>query len=165
MNQLLLVGLGSNVGDRESQIQESIYRIETVGLQFLAISPIYESEPWGVDHKTSYLNAVAAFSTQLTENQVLEHLQLIEKNMGRNSKSDFKPRTIDLDLLGFGNQILNEVNFEIPHPRMEVRKFVLQPLQDVCPGWIHPELQQNADEMLKNCMDKSWIKVWNSTAQ
>lgn len=161
MNRLLLVGLGSNIGDREKQIREAVFQIETSDIKLLALSPVYESEPWGVDHQTSYLNAVAAFSTRLEAIQILQHLQFVEKQLGRNSKSDLKPRTIDLDILGLGNLVLESPEFQIPHPRMADRKFVLQPLVDVCPDWVHPISVKGPNEMLKNCRDGGWIRSWN----
>lgn len=160
MKQLLLVGLGSNVGNREKQIREAVERIQSSDIQFLALSPIYESEPWGVDHQTSYLNAVAAFSTQLEPDPILSHLQSIEKQMGRTSKSDLKPRSIDLDVLAYGNENFTRSDFEIPHPRMPQRRFVLKPLVEVCPLWIHPVSGKTPKEMLDTCGDASWIKPW-----
>lgn len=160
MNHLLLVGLGSNLGDREKHIYDAISLIETPEIKLLALSPIYESEPWGVDHQTPYLNAVAAFSTQMEADPILSHLQSIEWKMGRTSKSDLKPRGIDLDLLALGNQIVTQIDFEVPHPRMAFRKFVLQPLMEVCQGWIHPISGKSMIEMLDECVDSGWIKGW-----
>ena len=160
MKQLLLVGLGSNVGDREIKIREAVSLIQTTEIKLLALSPIYQSEPWGVDHDMPYLNAVAAFATSIESTSILAHLQTIETKMGRTSNSDLKPRTIDLDILGLGNQVLVTPEFQIPHPRMELRKFVLLPLSDICPGWIHPVSGKKQKQMLEDCKDAGWINIW-----
>jgi 2-amino-4-hydroxy-6-hydroxymethyldihydropteridine diphosphokinase len=161
MKNLLLISLGSNLGDKLFFLRSGKKNlINNIG-GFLAESPVFETEPFGVDHNSSYLNQVLAFQTQLSPFEILSITSAIEIECGRTHKRDLKPRTLDIDLLSVGNEIIETPNLILPHPRIQIRRFVLTPLEEICPGWIHPVYKLSPSEMNKQLDDKSWIKKWN----
>jgi 2-amino-4-hydroxy-6-hydroxymethyldihydropteridine diphosphokinase len=129
------VGLGSNLGDRESLIRRAA---ELIGAQRL--SSIIETEPWGVEAQPRFLNAVAALETPLEPRPLLVHLLDVERRLGRERpQSDesgprWGPRLIDLDLLLYGDEVIEEPGLTVPHPRLHERLFVLEPLAELAPG-------------------------------
>jgi 2-amino-4-hydroxy-6-hydroxymethyldihydropteridine diphosphokinase len=134
-SNLLLISLGSNVGDRLFYLQQAVEQLGNLVGPWLASSSIHETEPWGVDHQDAYLNMVVAFNTILEPLQILAITERLEREAGRTSKSDLKPRTIDIDILILGEiQFKNQV-LEIPHPRMRERAFVMEPLRELSDLW------------------------------
>jgi len=123
------VGLGSNLGDRDAAIRRAA---ELIGAQRL--STIVETEPWGYANQPRFLNAVAEIDTPLTARQLLVHLLDVERRLGRERVGPkWGPRTIDLDLLLFGDAVIDEPGLQVPHPRLAERAFVLEPLADLAP--------------------------------
>jgi len=126
---LAYVGLGSNLGERESAIRRAA---ELVGAARL--SPIVETEPWGYEPQPRFLNAVAEVDTPLSARAFLDHLLDVERRLGRKRTGPrWGPRTIDLDLLLFGDERISEPGLEVPHPRLLERRFVLEPLAALVP--------------------------------
>jgi 2-amino-4-hydroxy-6-hydroxymethyldihydropteridine diphosphokinase len=124
------VGLGSNLGDRERLIRQAA---ELIGAARL--STLIETEPWGYANQPLFLNAVAELETPLTPRQLLDHLLDVERRLGRERVgAQWGPRTIDLDLLLFGDQMLDEPGLVVPHPRLTEREFVLKPLAELVPS-------------------------------
>ena len=124
------VGLGSNLGDREALIREAAARIGAIRL-----SPIVETEPWGYADQPRFLNAVAELETELPPRELLGLLLEVERRLGRvRAGQRYGPRTIDLDLLLYGEERLQEPDLEVPHPRLHERLFVLEPLAELDPG-------------------------------
>jgi 2-amino-4-hydroxy-6-hydroxymethyldihydropteridine diphosphokinase len=123
------VGLGSNLGDRERLIREAA---ELIGA--LRLSTVIETEPWGHSDQPLFLNAVAELETPLAARQLLDHLLDVERRLGRERVGpQWGPRTIDLDLLLYGDQMLDEPGLVVPHPRLTEREFVLRPLAELVP--------------------------------
>jgi 2-amino-4-hydroxy-6-hydroxymethyldihydropteridine diphosphokinase len=123
------VGLGSNLGDRERLIREAAELIGAVRL-----STVIETEPWGHKDQPLFLNAVAELETPLAPRQLLDHLLDVERRLGRERVGpQWGPRTIDLDLLLYGDQTLDEPGLVVPHPRLTEREFVLRPLAELVP--------------------------------
>jgi 2-amino-4-hydroxy-6-hydroxymethyldihydropteridine diphosphokinase len=123
------VGLGSNLGDREATIRRGA---ELVGARRL--STIIETEPWGYANQPRFLNAVAEIDTPLTARQLLVHLLDVERRLGRERIGPkWGPRTIDLDLLLYGDAVIDEPGLQVPHPRLAERRFVLEPLAELAP--------------------------------
>jgi 2-amino-4-hydroxy-6-hydroxymethyldihydropteridine diphosphokinase len=136
------LGLGSNLGEREANLAsavEAIGRIATT--EITGQSRIYESKPWGKTDQTDFLNMVVEITTRLEPHQLMRHLQHIEKEMGRDRENEERwgPRTIDIDLLIFGNRTLRTPSLQVPHPRMWERHFVLRPLAELAPQLVSPE--------------------------
>ena len=131
---LAYVGLGSNLGDREALIRQAAVEIGAVRL-----SPIVETEPWGYADQPRFLNAVAELETDLTPRGLLDRLLAIERELGRvRAGPRYGPRTIDLDLLLYGDEEVDEPGLTVPHPRLFERLFVLEPLFGLDPGLFVP---------------------------
>ncbi|HEY6962918.1 MAG TPA: 2-amino-4-hydroxy-6-hydroxymethyldihydropteridine diphosphokinase [Gaiellaceae bacterium] len=127
--RLAYVGLGSNLGDREGTIRRAA---ELIGAR--RVSPVIETEPWGYESQPRFLNAVAEVETALAARQFLDHLLDVERRLGRERVGPrWGPRTIDLDLLLFGDETISEPGLEVPHPRLHERLFVLEPLANLAP--------------------------------
>jgi 2-amino-4-hydroxy-6-hydroxymethyldihydropteridine diphosphokinase len=128
------VGLGSNLGDRRSAIQNAVHRLVTTpGIRVSAASSLYESEPWGYRDQPAFLNAVVKLVTTLGPEQLLGALQQIERDVGRTKTFRWGPREIDLDLLVYGDQTIDQPGLVVPHPRILERSFVLAPLAEIWP--------------------------------
>jgi len=144
----VFVGVGSNLGDRESFFSFARARLEDhPGISRVACSPTYETDP--VDAEGGkFLNAVWRFETDLVAHDVLELLREIENGAGRTRSGRHNARTLDLDLLVYGEEMIHEKGMTVPHPRMHERYFVLKPFCDLAPEWTHPVLKRTARELL-----------------
>jgi 2-amino-4-hydroxy-6-hydroxymethyldihydropteridine diphosphokinase len=145
--EVAYLSLGSNIGDREANLREAIAQLKSAG-SLLKLSSVYETQPVGVPDQPWFLNCVAALETAKTPRELLKAALDIEAGMGRLRFRDKGPRKIDIDLLLFGDQILNEPDLKIPHPAMRERRFVLEPLAEIDPGVRHPVLNKTASELL-----------------
>jgi len=132
------LGLGSNLGDRQRNLSEALEALRERGIRVLATSPVYETEPWGVADQPRYLNAACAVGTCLPPIELLDALKRIEKQMGRVRSVRYGPRPIDLDILLYGDLLLNTPRLCIPHAGMLERASVLVPLADIAPDQRHP---------------------------
>lgn len=129
---LCYIGIGSNLGDREKNINDAIQRLrEAEGVRVKKVSPLYEIEPMGGPMQPKYLNGVIEIETGLGPRQLLFVTQKIENELGRKRTVKNGPRTIDLDILTYGDKEINEPDLQIPHPRMSERDFVQRPLRDI----------------------------------
>jgi len=146
--KLVYLSLGSNVGDRQAHLHAALNRLASLDLRILRVSPIYETEP--VEHTAQgwFLNLVAEAEGDLSPSQLLGRMQTIERALGRIRTVPKGPRTIDIDILLFGNAVVRTARLEIPHPRMAERRFVLAPLADLAPDLRHPVTQRTVREML-----------------
>jgi len=133
---LVYVGLGSNLGDREGTIRRALELLAAGGdIEIEAVSSLRETDPDGYEDQPRFLNGAAALRTQLNPQEVLERLQDVERQLGRDrSGPRFGPRTIDLDLLLYDGERLEEPGLRIPHPRLAERRFVLEPLAELDSG-------------------------------
>lgn len=153
----VFVALGSNLGDRREQIQKALQVLQgTAGISRVKMSRLYETDPvGGPAGQGKYLNGVIQFETDLSPQELLEHLLVIEKSLGRERSVKNAPRTIDLDLLFYGDNIIRDVRngrdrslrLEVPHPRLHERTFVLRPLADLAPDLMHPVLKKTVKQM------------------
>ncbi|MCG8574920.1 MAG: 2-amino-4-hydroxy-6-hydroxymethyldihydropteridine diphosphokinase [Flavobacteriales bacterium] len=143
MKRTIYIALGSNLGERETNLHLAYQLIEERIAPIGQKSSIYQTEPWGYDSDEIFCNSVVSLQSSMEVNQLLEELKLIEKEMGRKSKKGnaYEDRLIDLDIIDFGGEVLQSSNLEIPHPRMHLRSFVLDPLFEIAPEWIHPSLK------------------------
>ena len=134
------IGLGSNLGERETMIRMALDDLARLpGTRLVKASSLYDTEPVGDVEQPNFLNAVAQIDTELTARQVLWNLALIEKRLGRvRTTQRWGPRTIDLDLLLYGNVVIDEDDLQIPHPELTKRSFVLVPLVELDPLLVHP---------------------------
>ena len=133
------IGLGSNLGEREAMIRLALDDLARMPQTHLVrASSLYDTEPQGEVDQPNFLNAVAQIDTELTARQLLWNLQLIEKRLGRARTQRWGPRTIDLDLLLYGNLVIDESDLQVPHPELTRRSFVLVPLVELDPLLVHP---------------------------
>jgi 2-amino-4-hydroxy-6-hydroxymethyldihydropteridine diphosphokinase len=142
------LSLGSNLGDRAAMLQGAIRALESPRLHILRQSPVYETEPMDVPGQHWFLNLVAEAETDLFPLQLLRHTGKIEAQLGRRRLAPKGPRTIDIDILLYGNSIVTTPTLEIPHPRFRVRRFVLAPLADLAPDLRDPVTHQTVRELL-----------------
>ena len=162
MADYVFLGLGSNLADREAWLDMALEKItESVG-PVSACSGIYETEPWGFESEDSFLNMVVQVHTDLNPAELLKKLTIIEKQLGRTrAGKKYSSRTIDIDILLFGERVIDRSGLKIPHPLMHERKFVLVPLCDLAPELVHPVLNKTFAELLKECRDDSNVKKIN----
>ena len=145
----IYLALGSNIGDREGNLRAAILSISAAGIQVLRESPIYETEPVGYADQRWFLNMVVEAGTALFPMQLLTRTGKIERALGRMRTLPNGPRTIDIDILLYGDAVMRTPRLEIPHPRMHERRFVLAPLADLAPGLRHPLLKKSIRQLLE----------------
>jgi 2-amino-4-hydroxy-6-hydroxymethyldihydropteridine diphosphokinase len=142
------LALGSNIGDREANLRAAIQSLSAAGIPVLRESPIYETEPAGYAEQRWFLNMVVEAETALFPMQLLTRTGKIERALGRVRTVPNGPRTIDIDILLYGDAVVRTPRLEIPHPRMHQRRFVLAPLSDLAPGLLHPVLRRTVRQLL-----------------
>ncbi|HTH51255.1 MAG TPA: 2-amino-4-hydroxy-6-hydroxymethyldihydropteridine diphosphokinase [Pyrinomonadaceae bacterium] len=156
------IGLGSNLGDRAGNLLSAVRCLIEADFVVRKLSPIYETEPVGIETDLPFLNMVAEVRvTGVTPSKMMARLLRIEYLLGRGDKSVKRPRTADLDLLFFGKEALQSEFVTLPHPRAHLRKFVLVPMVDLCPDLVHPSFGMTMSELLNECEDTSWIHKWD----
>ncbi len=148
--------IGSNLGNRLQNLQTAVFLLGNGIGKVRNISKVYESPSWGFD-APDFLNACLEIETNLTPSVILEKILLIEKKMGRvrTQESGYESRNIDIDILYYGNEILQSDSLSIPHPKLHERNFVLLPLADIAPQFYHPVLGRDTRNLLQECKDKS----------
>lgn len=155
--------LGSNLGEREQVLKQALVLIEKeIGLIF-ATSALYETEPWGNKDQPAFLNLALGVQTQLSALNVLYKALDIEKQLGRVRLEHWGSRIIDIDLIFYGQEIINIKDIlTIPHPEMQKRRFVLQPLNEIAPAYLHPVLKRTVKDILESLSDDTAVNKYNS---
>ncbi|MEO7120634.1 MAG: 2-amino-4-hydroxy-6-hydroxymethyldihydropteridine diphosphokinase [Ginsengibacter sp.] len=156
----VFIGLGGNIGNVSETFDLVLKHLnEKIG-PVVKSSSRYKTEPWGNKNQDNFLNQVIVAETSLNPNEVLKQIYDIEKKLGRDrdKNNQFAPRTIDIDILFFGNKIINEENLIIPHPRLHLRNFVLTPMLEIAPDFIHPTFNKSIRDLANNETDQSLVK-------
>ena len=159
---MVYIALGSNMGNRFALLQEAVFCIGSRIGTILSVSKVYETPAWGFESE-AFLNACIKIETEQTALDVLDTLLTIEKELGRdrNLSEGYQARPIDLDILLFNNEIISHERLLVPHPRMELRQFVLTPLADIAAKTVHPQLKKSIEELQQKCEDDSVLSIWN----
>lgn len=159
MIQEVVLIIGGNLGDREQLIEKAKQMLASKSL-VLKESSIYSTEAWGGKAQGEFLNQVLLVSTEEEPLKFLSFLQTIERDLGREREIAWGDRTMDIDILYWQNQEIQVPKLIIPHPHLQKRRFVLVPLAEILPQWMHPKLKKNSLELLEACEDESKVKKW-----
>ena len=154
--------LGGNIGNREFTLKQAVEKINHEIGKVISQSNYYETEAWGVENQDKYLNQCICIETLLTSSQVLKKLLEIELSLGRkrNHKETYEPRTIDIDMLFYNSDFIQTKELTIPHPRLQLRKFVLIPLNEIAPTFLHPTLNKTIQTLLMECDDSCEVLLY-----
>ena len=153
MNKLFLI-TGGNIGDRKGNLEAAAALIQKQIGKIIRLSAMYETEAWGITNQPAFYNQVLEIDTLLSAREVLHLILKIEEEMGRKRTIKNAARIIDIDILFFNNEIINEHNLIIPHPEIANRRFVLLPLLELDPTKLHPSLHKTVQELLAETKDK-----------
>jgi 2-amino-4-hydroxy-6-hydroxymethyldihydropteridine diphosphokinase len=150
--------LGTNLGDRTAQLEEASILILGSGCKIIQVSSVYVTEAWGLRDQPDFFNQVLKIETVLSPEVLMETMLEIEQKMGRIRNQKYEPRTIDIDLLFFEDNIIQTETLIIPHPEIQNRRFVLEPLCEIDPEMKHPVLLKNIKDLLTDCADPLSVK-------
>ncbi|MDP2387360.1 MAG: 2-amino-4-hydroxy-6-hydroxymethyldihydropteridine diphosphokinase [Bacteroidota bacterium] len=153
MNTVFLC-LGGNLGNREENLKNAIQLIKSKLGTITARSSVYETASWGNADQPAFLNQVLELKTVLSANDVLDACLKIEKDLGRTRNIKWENRLIDIDILFFNTEIINQDELKIPHPLMHERMFVLKPLNEIAPHYVHPVYNKTVKELFESCSDQ-----------
>ena len=158
MEHTVFIGLGSNQGEKIKNCETAIGEfLQSVGGVLVSQSSWHRTEPWGIEDQDWFINGVIQVKTGLEPYELLNRLKQIESRLGRKDNGRWGPRTIDLDILFYDDLLFESEDLEIPHPRISERKFVLLPLVEVAPHFIHPVLKKTVKELLKEVSDQKRV--------
>ena len=151
--------LGTNLGERIDNLKKCISFLEEGGIHIIKTSGVYETDAWGFEDQPSFYNQAVEAQTSLSPSQLLIFLKSTEKQMGRINNHRWHERVIDIDILYYDKEIINTESLTIPHPQMQNRNFVLFPLTELAPKFVHPIYNKTNLELLHDCPDKLQVKL------
>jgi 2-amino-4-hydroxy-6-hydroxymethyldihydropteridine diphosphokinase len=154
--------LGSNLGDRQENLLKALAFIEQQVGSLKRKSSVYKTAPWGNIEQDDFLNLAILAETKFTAHEVLKKLLEIEKKLGRERIEKWGPRTIDIDILYYDNEVINNKDLVVPHPHLQDRRFSLVPLNEISADWQHPVLHKTVSQMLEDCEDRGEVTVFES---
>lgn len=162
--EIVHVGIGGNIGDVEKNISEAIKKIALLpGTKVAKVSSLYKTKPVGFKNQPFFINGALELETNQDPQAFLNALHEIEFNLGRNRSIKWGPRTIDLDILLFGEKIFDSPNFHVPHPRMHERAFVLIPLNEIAPTAIHVVFGKSIHRLLSEINAPHGVELWKNS--
>lgn len=160
----VFLGLGSNVGDRYNFIINAIKEIEKIqSVKLISSSSVYETEPWGNKEQNRFLNSVVEVDANLEPLKLFRELKRVEKKLGRVKNIKWAEREIDIDILFYDDDIIQNDTLEIPHHEIENRRFVLVPLEEIASNFIHPVFNKTISELLETTDDISEVNMYDCT--
>lgn len=158
-SQRVFLLTGSNIEPRLGYLEQAEIEISRLIGNIVKCSQVYESEPWGFDEKSAFLNKVLIVETDLSADEVLKEILSIEETNGRvRKRNGYSSRTLDIDILFYGKSIIENDDLVVPHPRLHQRRFTLSPLVEIAPDFQHPVFNKSCKELLNQVNDNS--KVW-----
>lgn len=158
---LVYLGLGTKIGNKwKNMVTAAALLAERAG-DVLSLSSFYETEPWGFASENTFLNAALELETDCSPMELLRLTQQIEREMGRTQKSDgsYHDRIIDIDILLYGNEVAHHEDLVVPHPLMQQRLFVMQPLAEIAPSLVHPVLQKSMYDLYMDLLDSEDLEA------
>jgi len=159
MFRKVIIILGGNRGDRKKLLENAVLELSKGG-EIIAKSSIYETEAWGGVAKGPFLNQVVQLETNLKPEQLLDFTQKIESNLGRKREEHWGDRTMDIDILYYDRRVISNSSLQIPHPFIAQRRFVLVPLVEVLPRFVHPILGKSHLMLLEECKDETMVSIF-----
>jgi len=159
MHQVVL-SLGGNMGDRHSLLKEAV-KLLSQNMNMKAESTVYQTSAWGGNSQLPYLNQVVVMNTLLSPEDCLDFILRIENHLGRERVMKWGDRTMDIDILYYDDQIINTERLKVPHPHLVSRNFVLVPLVEVLPDYMHPLVKKTSVALMEECEDKLKVKPWD----
>ena len=165
MKKTVYLSLGSNVGDRSKNLQDAVAALPQAGVNVKRMSSVYETEPVDYLDQAWFLNMAVEAETELAPAGLLQTLRGIEARMGSKKQIAKGPRLIDIDILLFGDEVIDTPELQIPHPRMHVRRFVLQPLAEIAPNVRHPQSDLTVSELLTGTPDQNAVRKIDDGSQ
>jgi 2-amino-4-hydroxy-6-hydroxymethyldihydropteridine diphosphokinase len=161
MIEKVILGFGSNAGSRFQNIKKAVRLVYlSPEIDILKLSPVYETEPWGFKNQNYFLNCVVVCLSRLQPLELLVKLKKIELIVGRIRRDKWREREIDIDILFYGDRIIFKRGLIVPHPRLQRRNFVLRPLVDLIPGYIHPVLLSPVRYLYRHSPDDSKVSLY-----
>ena len=160
MQTEIVLHLGSNLGDRHDQLQSALTLIKKFIGTISDVSSIYETAAWGHVPQAAFLNMAIKATTSLEPHKLIKYTQAIETLLGKDIQERWGPRSIDIDILFYGDTIIDTEHLQIPHPRLQDRNFVLVPLLDITPDWEHPILLKQICILHDECTDDGKVDAW-----
>ena len=155
----VLLGLGSNLGERDQNLRNGVALL-TESLEIRETSSIYETEPWGYADQPRFLNMVCRALTDMSPEDLLDLCKRVERQVGREPTFRYGPRILDVDILAYGDQIIDTPALKVPHPGLHERAFVLVPLAEIAPDWEHPDLRETVTELLHGVSEAEGVRLW-----
>ena len=159
MQEVILL-LGSNIGNRSSYLGKAVSALEQEVGKLVLVSSIYETASWGDEAQAPYLNQAVCLLSTLPPEGILKVILRIEEGLDRKRTAKWEPRTIDIDILFYGNEIIETDELRVPHIHLPSRRFGLVPLNEIRPDLRHPRLNKRVSELLKECQDNLEVKVY-----
>jgi 2-amino-4-hydroxy-6-hydroxymethyldihydropteridine diphosphokinase len=163
MSIIAYIGLGSNMGDKLGICRRAVEMLGKAG-HLIKVSSFYCTEPVGYANQEDFVNAVAEIETALSPAALLARCHVIEDALGRSRMVRWGPRTIDLDILLYGGQVIDDAELTIPHPLMATRAFVLIPLSEIAPEIVHPVLHTTVAQLLRDLRDEHRVSLCDASA-